>query len=64
MKTCVFSIGLLLMLGSSFTGMALAAGSMLRQFELRNAPLLSLALAACALVTLITALAWSVPPRG
>ncbi|MEX3929987.1 hypothetical protein AB4Y36_39330 [Paraburkholderia sp. BR10936] len=64
MKTCIFSIGVLLMLGFSFTGMALTAGGILRQLKLRNAPLLSLALAACALIALITTLAWSVPPRG
>lgn len=64
MKTCIFNIGILLMLGFSFTGVAVAAGGMLRQFKPQRAPLLSLALAACALVTLIAALAWSVPPRG
>lgn len=64
MKTCIFSIGVWLMLGFSFTGLALAVRGTLRPLALRNAPLLSLALAACALVALITALAWSVPPRG
>ncbi len=64
MKTYTFGIGVLLILGFSFTGMTFAAVGMLRRFELRRNTALSMALAGCALVALLTALTWSVPPRG
>ncbi|KWC22736.1 hypothetical protein WL48_18625 [Burkholderia ubonensis] len=64
MKSYVFGIGVLLMLSFSFTGLAFTAAGALRRFELRFGPMLSLAIAAGALVVLIAALAWSVPPRG
>ncbi|TKC83440.1 hypothetical protein FAZ69_23410 [Trinickia terrae] len=65
MKDYVFGIGVLLMLSFSFAGLSFAAAGVLRRFEqLRHGSLLSLAVAASALVALIVALAWSVPPRG
>lgn len=64
MKHYVFGIGVLLMLSFSLTGLAHAAAGTLRRFDVRFAPLLSLALGVVALIALMTALAWSVPPRG
>ncbi|WP_157662105.1 hypothetical protein [Burkholderia ubonensis] len=41
-----------------------ADAGVLQRFDLRFRPLLSLSIAAGALVALIVALAWSVPQRG
>lgn len=64
MKPYVFSIGILLMLSFSLAGLESTVARLLRRFEMQFGPLLSLAIASTALVSLIAALAWSVPPRG
>lgn len=64
MKPYVFGIGVMLLLSFSLAGLTFAAAGALRRFELRHGALLSIALAACTLAALVTALAWSVPPRG
>lgn len=64
MKQYVFSIGVLLVLSFSLAGLTFTAAGMLRRFELKCGPLLSLAVAAGALASLLAALAWSVPARG
>ncbi|HDR9506588.1 hypothetical protein C5615_08765 [Burkholderia cepacia] len=64
MKPYVFSIGVLLMLSFSLTGIYYLAGDVLRLFEVRHARVIAFAIGAVAIVVLVAALAWSVPPRG
>ena len=64
MKPYVFSIGVLLMLSFSLTGIYCLAGDVLRLFEVRHARVIAFAIGAAAMVALIATLAWSVPPRG
>ncbi|KVC82445.1 hypothetical protein WL02_02220 [Burkholderia ubonensis] len=64
MKAYVFGVGVLLMLSFSLAGLTCTAAGVLQRFDLRFRPLLSLSIAAGALVALIVALAWSVPQRG
>jgi hypothetical protein len=64
MKPYVFGIAVLLMLSFSFAGLTITAAGALRRLALRFGPLFSLVVASVALVALIAALAWSVPPRG
>ena len=63
MKSYVFGIGVMLMLSFSLAGLTVTATSVLRHFELRFSPTLSVAIAAGALVALIAALSWSVPAQ-
>ncbi|MDN7492502.1 hypothetical protein C3E98_032320 [Pseudomonas sp. MWU13-2625] len=64
MKPYVFSIGVLLMLSLSLTGIYCLAADVLRLFDVRNARTIGFAIGVVAMVVLIVALAWSVPPRG
>ncbi|KVE05550.1 hypothetical protein WI91_10495 [Burkholderia vietnamiensis] len=64
MKPYVFSIGVLLMLSLSLTGVYCLAADVLRLFDVRNARAIAFALGLVAMVVLVAALAWSVPPRG
>lgn len=64
MRPYVFSIGVLLMLLFTFTGLAFTTARALRWFELRFGALLPHSIATGELGALIVALAWSVPPRG
>ena len=64
MKPYVFSIGVLLMLSFSLTGIYCLAADVLRLFDVRHARSLAFAIGAVAMVVLVAALAWSVPPRG
>ncbi|WP_175900340.1 hypothetical protein [Burkholderia cepacia] len=64
MKPYVFSIGVLLMLSFSLTGIYWLAVDVLRLFDVRHARLIAFAIGAVAMVVLVAALAWSVPPRG
>ncbi|KVP62571.1 hypothetical protein WJ91_03130 [Burkholderia ubonensis] len=64
MKPYVFSIGVLLMLSFSLTGIYYLAGDVLRLFEVRHARAIAFTIGAVTMVVLVAALAWSVPPRG
>ncbi|MCA8165626.1 hypothetical protein [Burkholderia cepacia] len=64
MKLYVFGIGVLLMLSFSLTGIYCLAGDVLRLFEVRHARSLAFVIGVAAMVVLVAALAWSVPPRG
>ena len=64
MKPYVFSIGVLLMLSFSLTGIYWLAVDVLRLFDVRNARAIAFAIGVVAMVALVAALAWSVPPRG
>lgn len=64
MKPYVFSIGVLLMLSFSLTGIYCLAGDVLRLFEVRHARVIAFAIGAVAMIVLVAVLAWSVPPRG
>ncbi|KHJ63622.1 hypothetical protein [Burkholderia glumae] len=64
MKPYVFSIGVLLMLSLSLTGIYCLAADVLRLFDVRHARSIAFAIGVVAMVVLVAALAWSVPPRG
>ncbi|MBR8271392.1 hypothetical protein KDW88_31870 [Burkholderia cenocepacia] len=64
MKPYIFSIGVLLMLSLSLTGVYYLAADVLRLFDVRNARAIAFVFGVVAMVVLVTALAWSVPPRG
>ncbi|MBY4768521.1 hypothetical protein [Burkholderia ambifaria] len=64
MKPYVFSIGVLLMLSLSLTGVYCLAADVLRLFDIRHARSIAFAIGFVAIVALVAALAWSVPPRG
>ncbi|MFP3567330.1 hypothetical protein [Paraburkholderia sp. SIMBA_030] len=64
MKPYVFGIGVLLMLSFSLAGLTFTAVGVLRRYELRFGPLLSLVIATGSLIAMIAALAWSVPSQG
>ncbi|MCU9956875.1 hypothetical protein OEJ37_26280 [Burkholderia sp. BKH01] len=64
MKPYVFSIGVLLMLSLSLTGVYYLATDVLRLFDVRNARAIAFLIGFVAMFVLVAALAWSVPPRG
>ncbi|WP_412022694.1 hypothetical protein [Burkholderia cepacia] len=64
MKPYVFSISVLLMLSFSLTGIYCVAGDVLRLFEVRYARVIAFTIGAAAMIALVAALAWSVPPRS
>ncbi|MGC3027935.1 hypothetical protein ACPUER_22770 [Burkholderia sp. DN3021] len=64
MKPYVFSIGVLLMLSLSLTGVYCLATDVLRLFDVRNARAIAFLIGFVAMFVLVAALAWSVPPRG
>ncbi|AOK05761.1 putative phage-encoded membrane protein [Burkholderia pseudomallei] len=64
MKPYVFSIGVLLMLSLSLTGVYYLATDVLRLFDVRSARAIAFVIGVVAMVVLVAALAWSVPPRG
>ncbi|HDR9511823.1 hypothetical protein C5615_36490 [Burkholderia cepacia] len=64
MKPYVFSIGVLLMLTFSLTGIYCLIGDVLRLFEVRHARVIAFAIGVVAMFALVVALAWSVPPRS
>lgn len=63
MKPYVFGIGVLLMLSTSLTGIHCLTADVLRLFDVRHARTIAFAVGVVALVALMAALAWSVPPR-
>lgn len=63
MKPYVFSIGVLLMLSTSLAGIHCLTADVLRLFDVRHARSIAFAVGVVALVALMAALAWSVPPR-
>ncbi|WP_175962719.1 hypothetical protein [Burkholderia pyrrocinia] len=64
MKPYVFSIGVLLMLSLSLTGIYCLAADVLRLFDVRLARPIAFVIGVVAMVVLVAALAWAVPPRG
>ncbi|UNY41697.1 hypothetical protein CPT_Musica_038 [Burkholderia phage Musica] len=64
MKPYVFSIGVLLMLSLSLTGVYYLAADLLRLFDARLARPIAFVIGVVAMVVLVAALAWAVPPRG
>jgi hypothetical protein len=64
MKDYVFGIGVLLMLSFSLTGMTWTAAQAIRRASGKAAPLSAIAVGFASLIVVITALVWSVPPRG
>jgi hypothetical protein len=64
MKAYVFGIGILLMLSFALAGISHPIAGLLRRFDLRFTGLAAFAIGGVALLALIVALAWSVPPRG
>ncbi|AOJ28062.1 hypothetical protein LGM43_24075 [Burkholderia seminalis] len=64
MKPYVFGIGVLLMLSFSLTGAYSLAADVLRLFDVRYARSIAFVIGAVAMIVLVAALAWSVPPRG
>ena len=64
MKPYVFSIGVLLMLSLSLSGVYYLTTDVLRLFDVRNARAIAFVIGVVAMVVLVAALAWSVPPRG
>ncbi|PRE89295.1 hypothetical protein [Burkholderia gladioli] len=64
MKPYVFSISVLLMLSLSLSGVYCLTTDVLRLVEVRHARSIALTIGVVAMVALVTALAWSVPPRG
>ncbi|WP_321944479.1 hypothetical protein [Burkholderia cenocepacia] len=64
MKPYVFSVGVLLMLSLSLTGVYCLAADVLRLFDVRYARPIAFVIGVAVMVALVTALAWSVPPRG
>ncbi|VBO32179.1 putative phage-encoded membrane protein [Burkholderia pseudomallei] len=63
MKPYVFSVGVLLMLSFSLTGIHYLTADVLRLFDVRHARTIAFAIGVAALVALVAALAWSVPSR-
>ncbi|KWF09689.1 hypothetical protein [Burkholderia pseudomultivorans] len=64
MKPYVFGIGVLLMLSFSLTGIYCVTGDVLRLFDVRHARPIAFVIGVVAMVVVVAALAWSVPPRG
>ncbi|QKM48753.1 hypothetical protein B7760_02791 [Burkholderia glumae] len=64
MKPYVFSISVLLMLSFSLTGIYYLSGDVLRLFDVRHVRPIAFAIGIVAMIALVAALAWSVPPRG
>ncbi|UVS99082.1 hypothetical protein [Burkholderia glumae] len=64
MKPYVFSISVLLMLSLSLSGVYSLTTDVLRLVEVRHARSIAFTIGVVAMVALVTALAWSVPPRG
>ncbi|QKM48890.1 hypothetical protein B7760_02929 [Burkholderia glumae] len=64
MKPYVFGIGVLLMLSLSLTGIYCLAADVLRLFDVRRARPIAFVIGVVAMVVLVAALAWAVPPRG
>ncbi|KVV48241.1 hypothetical protein WT27_04930 [Burkholderia territorii] len=64
MKPYVFGISVLLMLSLALTGIYYLAADVLRLFDVRNARPIAFAIGVVAMIALVTALTWSVPPRG
>ncbi|AFJ88317.1 TPA: hypothetical protein QDB15_000383 [Burkholderia vietnamiensis] len=64
MKPYIFGIGVLLMLSFSLTGIYCLTADVLRLFDVRNARAIAFVIGFAAMVVLVAALAWSVPPRG
>ncbi|ADP02299.1 gp6 [Burkholderia phage KL3] len=64
MKPYVFSIGVLLMLSLSLTGVYSLAADVLRLFDVRLARPIAFVIGVVAMIVLVAALAWAVPPRG
>ncbi|AKA61166.1 MULTISPECIES: hypothetical protein [Burkholderia] len=64
MKPYVFGISVLLMLSLSLTGIHYLAADVLRLFDVRHARAIAFVIGVVAMVALLAALAWSVPPRG
>ncbi|WP_175752418.1 hypothetical protein [Burkholderia ambifaria] len=64
MKPYVFSIGVLLMLTFSLTGVYSLAANVLRLLDVRHARPIAFVIGFAATCALVAALAWSVPPRG
>ncbi|MCR1767687.1 hypothetical protein [Burkholderia glumae] len=64
MKPYVFSIGVLLMLSLSLTGVYHLAADVLRLFDVRLARPIAFLIGVVAMIVLVAALAWAVPPRG
>lgn len=63
MKLYVFGIGVTLMLSSAMTGMTWIASVGLRRASNRFGPVTAATVGAVGLITLIAALAWSVPAQ-
>ncbi|ARL98168.1 hypothetical protein [Burkholderia pseudomallei] len=64
MKPYVFGISVLLMLSLSLTGIHYLAADVLRLFDVRHARAIAFVIGVVAMIALLAALAWSVPPRG
>ncbi|MBU9280707.1 hypothetical protein [Burkholderia multivorans] len=64
MKPYVFGISVLLMLSLSLTGAYYLTNDVLRLFDIRYARPIAFVIGVAVMVALVTALAWSVPPRG
>ncbi|KWI64107.1 hypothetical protein WT75_29875 [Burkholderia stagnalis] len=64
MKPYVFSIGVLLMLSLSLTGVYYLAADVLRLFDVRFARPAAFLIGVAAMLVLVATLTWSVPPRG
>ncbi|MCA8205579.1 hypothetical protein LGM71_31610 [Burkholderia sp. AU33545] len=64
MKPYVFSISVLLMLSLSLTGIYCLVADVLRLFDVRNTRAIAFVIGVVAMVAIVAALAWSVPPRG
>ncbi|MFP3507203.1 hypothetical protein [Burkholderia sp. SIMBA_062] len=64
MKPYVFGIGVLLMLSLSLTGVYYLAADVLRLFDVRLARPIAFVIGVVAMIVLVAALAWTVPPRG
>lgn len=64
MKPYVFGISVLLMLSLALTGIHYLAADVLRLFDVRHARAIAFVIGVVAMVALLAALAWSVPPRG
>ncbi|HDR9508331.1 hypothetical protein C5615_18905 [Burkholderia cepacia] len=64
MKPYVFSIGVLLMLSLSLTGVYYLAVDVLRLFDVRLARPIAFVIGVVAMIALVAALAWAVPPRS
>ncbi|UNY41813.1 hypothetical protein CPT_Menos_038 [Burkholderia phage Menos] len=64
MKPYVFGIGVLLMLSLSLAGVYYLAADVLRLFDVRLARPIAFVIGVVAMIVLVAALAWTVPPRG